>query len=431
MQFINNKIAILGLGEEGKDLLAFIKKNSRHSSIKVFDKIKTVNLENFDLIFRSPGFHRLSPMLKKAEKAGVKISSATKLFFELCPAKIIGVTGTKGKGTTSTLISQILKESSKKVYLAGNIGHSPLKLLGRLKPSDWVVLELSSFQLQDLNLSPKIAVGLNITSEHLDVHRSTAEYRKAKQNILAWQKSNDRAVLNADYPLTRSWQKLTKATTYWFSRQHKVKGSYVAKGKIYLHLKAKPIQVGSADKLQLRGEHNRENVTAAITASALAGAKVTAIKRAVFAFKGLEHRLELVRKVGGVNWYNDSFSTTPETAMAAIGSFSEPMTIILGGSEKGSNYRGLGRLIVKSRNLQTIILIGKTAGKIESAIKNAGKFNGKIIKGLRSMTAIVKMADKQSLPGGVVVLSPAAASFDMFKNYKDRGNQFKTAVKKL
>ena len=163
----------------------------------------------------------------------------------------------------------------------------------------------------------------------------------------------------------------------------------------------------------------------------MAGANVTAIKRAVFAFKGLEHRLELVRRVRGINWYNDSFSTTPETAIAAIGSFNEPMTIILGGSEKGSNYQSLGRLIVKSRNLKTIILIGKTAGKIESAIKKSGKFNGKIIRGLGSMPAIVKTAYKLGLSGEVVVLSPAAASFDMFKNYQDRGNQFKAAVKKL
>src|SRR3989304_1200450 len=159
MQFINNKIAILGLGEEGKDLLAFIKKNSRDCSIKVFDKIKTVNLENFDLIFRSPGFHRLSPMLKKAEKVGVKISSATKLFFELCPSKIIGVTGTKGKGTTSALIYEMLKKQGFDTYVGGNIGTPPLTFIEKLTPASWVVLELSSFQLQDLTKSPALPAG--------------------------------------------------------------------------------------------------------------------------------------------------------------------------------------------------------------------------------------------------------------------------------
>ena len=431
MQFINKRIAILGLGEEGRDLLSWLKKNSKNCNIKVFDKIKTANLTSFDIIFRSPGFYRLSPMMVKAEKTGAKILSATKLFFDLSPAKIIGVTGTKGKGTTSALITQILKAGGNKVKLAGNIGESPLKLIKNLKPSDWVVLELSSFQLQDLTVGPKIAVVLNVTREHLDVHRSTGEYRRSKQNILRYQASQDKAVLNADYAVTKSWSRLTQGKVYWFSRRHPVKGSYVLNGKISLNLTNKSAVVGLTKKLLLRGEHNWENVTAAITASALAGAKLPDIKKAVFSFKGLEHRLELVKSAKGVKFYNDSFSTTPETAMAAIKSFAEPMTLILGGSEKGSNYRQLGKLIVKSPQVKTLILVGRTANQIQKAVNRAGKFKGTMIKGLTSMKAIVASAFKKSLPGEVVVLSPACASFDMFINYQDRGEQFKAAVKKL
>lgn len=407
MQFVAKKIAILGLGDEGRDVLDWLKTNSRGCRIKVFDKIKTANLSGFDVIFRSPGFYRFSPMFIKAETAGAVISSATKLFFELCPAKIIGVTGTKGKGTTTTLIYEILKSSGKKAYLAGNIGKPMLKLLPKLKETDWVCLELSSFQLQDLTRSPHLAVVLNVTSEHLDVHKNTNEYRLAKTNILKYQQAADHAVLNADYPVTKKLAELTPAKIHWFSRRR-------------LSL--------DVSRIKLRGEHNRENIAAAMTAASLAGAPEKIITKTVYQFGGLEHRLEKVRTVGGVAFYNDSFSTTPETAIAAIKSFSEPMTLILGGSEKGSNYRQLGRVIVKTNNLTNLILIGKMAPRIRAAAKS---FGGRIVAGLTNMETIVKTARQISRPGSVVVLSPACASFDMFKNYKDRGEQFKLWVKKL
>ncbi len=407
MQFVDKNIAILGLGEEGRDVLGWLKTNSRGCKIKVFDKIKETDLAGFEIVFRSPGFYRLSPMLIKAEKAGAVITSATKLFFALCPAKIIGVTGTKGKGTTATLIYEILKSSGKKVYLAGNIGRPMLKLLPRLKPDDWVCLELSSFQLHDLTLSPHIAVVLNVTSDHLDVHKDIREYRLAKTNILRYQQASDYAVINADYKTTKKLAGLTPAKIHWFSRHH-------------LDL--------DRSRVKLRGEHNLENISAAMIAAGLAGAPKAIIVKTVYRFKGLEHRLELVRNVKGVTFYNDSFSTTPETAMAAVKSFSEPLTLILGGSEKGSDYRRLGRLIVKSKNVKTLILIGKTAPQIRAAVRG---FSGQMVNGLKDMRSIVKTAAKISRPNGVVVLSPACASFDMFLNYKDRGKQFKYWVNKL
>ena len=430
MQYLNKKIAILGFGLEANDLLNWLKHNSKNCSITIFDKnlkkdltlpsgdyqyslgpnYLKKDLTSFDLIFRSPGFYRLYPKLLQAEKAGAEILSATKLFFKLSKAKIIGVTGTKGKGTTISLIHQILKADHQQSYLAGNIGKPMLKLLPKLKPTDWVCLELSSFQLQDLTQSPHIALVLNITSEHLDVHQTTQEYRLAKSNILKFQKPTDHAVINQEYSATQKMAKLTQAQVHWFSKKN-----------LSLDL----------SKVQLRGEHNLENISAAITAVKLAGVKDQSILKAVYSFKGLEHRLQLVGEINKVRLYNDSFSTTPETAIAAIKSFSEPTTIILGGSDKGSDFRKLGQEIVKAKHLKTIILIGQMAPQIKSAINQAGGFKGKFITNLSNMKQIVKRALQQSLPGEVVALSPACASFDMFDNYKDRGEQFKKAVNNL
>ena len=407
MQFLNQKIAILGMGEEGRDLLAWLKKNTQNCRIKVFDKITTVNLTGFDIIFRSPGFWRLSPMFKKAEAKGTIISSATKLFFDLCLCPIIGVTGTKGKGTTASLITRILKRSGRSVYLAGNIGKPMLRLLPKLKATDWVCLELSSFQLQDLNKSPHIAAVLNITSDHLDIHQDVNEYRQAKTNILRYQKPDDYAVINGDYQTTKAMAALTKAKVSFFSRHD-------------LSLDQR--------RIQLRGEHNLENIAAAMVTSRLVGVSPATIKSAVYSFKGLEHRLELVKEVKGVKYYNDSFSTTPETAIAAIKAFTEPLIIILGGSDKGSDYAPLGQTISSRRNLKAIILIGKMAPTIRHSIHN---FSGQILSGGKTMIQIIKQAELLAKPGDVVVLSPACASFDMFLNYKDRGNQFKAYVKKL
>ncbi len=404
MQFVDKRVAILGLGEEGKDVFRWLKNNCKKCEVQIFDKVKTVDLKGFDVIFRSPGFYRLSSMLLDAEKAGAEITSATKLFFELCPAKIIGVTGTKGKGTTTTLIYEMLKAAGKTASIAGNIGKPMLELLPKLKPDNWVCLELSSFQLQDLTKGPNIAVVLNITSEHLDVHKDTAEYRKSKTNIVRFQKDSDYAVLNADYATTKALAQKTKAKVRWFSPS-----------KLTLDL----------TKVKLRGPHNLENIAAAMKAAEIAGVDRASMEKVVYSFAGLEHRLEPVRTVAGVQYFNDSFSTTPETAIAAIKSFSEPMTIILGGSDKGSDYTELGRVIGESRNVKNVILIGRMAPRIKAAIQN---FSGRVVAGGKNMGEIITTAEKLARPGEVVVLSPACASFDMFANYKDRGCQFKEQV---
>ena len=449
--FKDKKIAILGFGMEGRDLVRFLlnkearislfdKKPEEELNFSGIDKNKIAlstgeqyldsGLTDFDYVFRSPGVYRYIPEIIKAESRGVTIFSAIKLFFEVCPAKIIGVTGTKGKGTTSSLIYEILKSAGKDVYLAGNIGVPYLELLPKLTKESFVVLELSSFQLIDMESSPQIAVVLNITQDHLDWHEDLDEYIDAKKNIVKHQKDNDFAIISADYKVPESFSSLTKAKVLYFSRNKKVKGSFSSDGNVYLSTD-KEILLGGAKDLLLRGEHNLENVTAAVAAGGVLDISPQAIWKAVSSFKGLEHRLELVGTAKGISFYNDSFATGPQPTIAAVKSFSEPLTVILGGSEKGLDYKGLGEEISKVENLSSVVLIGRVGPKIKKALQAAG-YKGKMIDmGRASMDEIVGEAVLNTPQGGVILLSPAAASFDMFKDYKDRGKKFKSAVEAL
>ncbi len=355
---------------------------------------------------------------------------------------MIGVTGTKGKGTTATLISLMLKKSGRDVYLGGNIGTPPLDFLDKLNPSSFAVLELSSFQLEDLKVSPKIAVVLLITADHLvsqssespNYHKTVKEYVTAKKKLVQFQTISDTAVISADWETSLAMEKETAAEAYFFSRQREVKrGTFVQDKTIIFVEQGRKEDIISVSELLLRGEHNWENVCAAVTVAKLCKVENTAISSVLRTFRGLANRLEFVASAGGVNYYNDSFSTTPETAVASQRAFSEPLIIILGGSEKGSDYTELGRELHEAKNLKAVILIGNTAGKIESAVVRAGGFPPKIevIKNLPDMPSIVSAAAKISAPGDVVLLSPACASFDMFKNYKERGNQFTLGAKKI
>lgn len=448
----NKKLAILGLGINNIGLIGFLleqkisfticdkdleakKKYSKFAKSKLISwrlgKDYLKKLIDFNIVFRTPGLPYLTLALQQAKKKGVEISSQTKLFFDLCPCKIIGVTGTKGKGTTTTLIHNILKASGKKVYLAGNIGKDPFEFLAKLKKDDWVCLEISSFQLQDLHKSPHIGVVLMITQEHLDHHQTRKEYVESKTAIVKWQKKSDFAVVNFDYPSPRDFARMTRGRVYFFSRYGKVdKGVYVEDGKIILMDKKKKNIICKTSELKLRGQHNWENITAAITASYLVGAKLLMIKKKVVNFKGLEHRLELVSKKKGISYYNDSFATVPESTIAAVKSFKEPVILICGGSKKGSDYFLLGE-VIKNSSVKAVILIGKTAKKIKSEILKQVQDDITIIEGCKNMDEIFTAIKKVVRKGDVVLLSPACASFGMFKNYKDRGEQFKKDVKKI
>ena len=428
MDFKEKKIAVIGQGLEGESSAKFLKEKG--AEVTVLDQKQggkyLDGLEKYDLIVRSPGV-RLPELERKVSKD--KITSQTKLFFDLCPAPIIGVTGTKGKGTTASLIYEMLKAEGKDAYLGGNIGVPPFDFLNKLNKDSIVVLELSSFQLIDLHKSPHIAVVLMITSEHLDYHKDVLDYVSAKRNILRFQKSDDFAIINREYPASNESDVETNAKVYFVSREREIdEGCFARDGKIVIRTKERELPVFETKDLILRGEHNFENVCAAVMAAYLSGVSVKNIQNVLADFKGLEHRLELVGQVNGVEYYNDSFSTTPETAIAAIEAFEEPEILILGGSSKKSNFEELGQLISGKGNIKAIIGIGVEWPKIKEHIKSSSIL---IIEDATNMNQIVQAASKIALPGDVVLLSPACASFDMFKNYKDRGEQFKSEVHKL
>lgn len=412
MRFMNwsgKKVAFLGLGVDAADVEEWLR--TQGAEITILDEKKDPNafadLTTYDALVRSPGVYRYREEILAAEKAGVVVTSKMKIFFDVCPTKnIIGVTGTKGKGTTSTLIFEMLKAAGKEVYIGGNIGKGMFEHLDRITPETWIVLELSSFQLIDLHTSPHIAVTLMVTSDHLDWHKNIAEYVDAKSAIARFQTKDDVSIFNDQYP-------------------ESVRIGMLGEGK--------KVPVRRADwsaPARLRGEHNKENFAAAAAAARVAGVSEEGILAVVREFKGLEHRLEEVATVEGVTYYDDSISTTPDTAIAAMNAFAEPVVLLLGGSDKGADFTELGQAIAKASHVKGIVLIGATSEKIKASLHEAGA-DMPIKEGAETMHDAVLRARTMGVSGSAVVLSPACASFGMFKNYKDRGDQFKEAVLKL
>ena len=310
--------------------------------------------------------------------------------------------------------------------MTGNIGKvQPLDFLDDLKAGDLVVYELSSFQLLDLKKSPHIAVVLMSTSEHLDYHKNNREYLNAKTAISKFQQSDDFTIVNSDYPGSREIGSQGLGKKLYFSLKDASVDCFAKEDKLWLKSEGEPQAVMNVQDLQLKGAHNWENFCAAILAAHVSGAPLEAISQACRDFKGLEHRLEFVAEKQNIKFYNDSFSTTPETAIAAIKAFSEPLIIILGGSTKYSDFTQLAETILKSRNIKTLILIGEEAQKIRQAVEKRGKINSTILAAAKNMSEIFLQIRQVAVPGDVVLLSPACASFGMFKNYKDRGEQFK------
>lgn len=402
-------------------------------------------LTDFDLLIRTPGVRPNRPELEAARAAGVVITSQTQLFFDLSPATVIGVTGTKGKGTTASLIAAMLQADPAQqgsCYLAGNIGLDPFTFLDRLTPQDSVVLELSSFQLIDLHTSPHIAVVLGITSEHLDYHASLAEYVAAKTALVKFQSVSDFVVLNSDSPTTGSFAQLSRGQVWEASRIHPVdQGTFVrwtdvaqTAGDMILRTQDgdETLIISIAD-LKLRGKHNLENSTAAVAAAYLAGASLEAIRTALHDFAGYEHRLQLIGEVGGVACYDDSAATSPEPALAAVRSFTEPVHLIVGGATKHADFTELGQIIAQDSSVVTVTPLGNAeAIKIVAAIEVARqKTLPVILPETQTMDAAVRQALGQAKAGEVLLLSPAATGFDLFKNYVERGEQFSAAVHRL
>ena len=445
----NKRIAIFGLAQEGISALEYLasknditlidEKSEKEIDKQYFDNPlvrkaklhlgKSYKAEKFDLVVHSAGIRPDHPRIKKLKELGAKVTSPTKIFFDECPGQIIGVTGTKGKGTTSTLIYEILKTKFSQVFLAGNIGTPMLSILPKLNISSKIVLELSSFQLMDLQKSPHIAVILMVTSEHLNWHTNLNEYLKAKASIIKFQSENDFAVINADYKSSMKFVSKARSKIFLFSTITKVNGIFLLRDTIVSTIGTKE-QILSTKDILLPGAHNIQNVCAAVATAKIMGVENNKIVKVVKTFKGLEHRLQLVRDLNGVKYYNDSFSTTPETTIAAIASFSNPKILIIGGSSKNSDFTELVKVIYKEKTIRALILIGEEGKHINNLLKNFG-YSGRIVMGQKSMSQIIEACVKIAKKGDVVLLSPAAASFDMFKNYKDRGQQFIEEVNKL
>lgn len=471
-RFKGKKIAVLGLGIEGLSSAKFLVKNGAKVTILdkkkeeeidkdllkeardlgvnfIFGKDYLKNLDRYDLVVRSPGVKLSTIQNSEFRIQNSKIASQIKIFFDLCPCPIIGVTGTKGKGTTSSLIYEMLRKQGLDAYLGGNIGKPPLDFLDKLntqpastrkdsstRGGSKVILELSSFQLHDLTKSPHIAIMLMTTSEHLDYHKDIYEYVDAKRNILRFQSKDDFAIVNRDYPASNESDIHTEGKIYKVSRESIAQdGCYVDNGKIKARTtfgknKTRVLEIIKTSNILLPGKHNLENVCAAVMAALISGVSKENIVAVLKTFKGLEHRLELIREINGVRFYDDSFSTIPETTIAAIKAFKDPEILILGGSSKNSDFKELGEVISSVSNIKAIIGIGLEWHRIKAEFKISNlKF--KIVEGCKNMHEIVDKASKLAKRGDVVLLTPACASFGMFKNYKDRGNQFKEEVQNL
>jgi len=383
-------------------------------------------LAGCDKIVYSPSsFKNLQKVYGQDKNFWGKATTVQNLFFEnVATENIIGVTGTKGKGTTCTLIAKMLEAAGKKVYLGGNVGNSMLDFVNTVQASDWVVLELSSFQLHNFNHSPHIGVCLMVVPEHLDWHSTMAEYVQTKANLFKNQTAKDIAVYFADnkYSIKIAAVSPGKKVPYY-----KPPGAYVRSDGMIVVGDDKT-EVIHRSEVKLIGEHNLQNICAAATTVFEALGTIDKAKAVLHSFSGLEHRLGLVRELGSIKYYDDSFGTTPETAIVALKAFLEPKIIILGGSDKGSSFDELADTLVKS-NVRHAILIGETAGHLAKLLKNRNFTS--VTTGLTTMPEIVKAARKVAQPGDIVLLSTGCASFGLFADYKDRGNKFKQSVLQL
>lgn len=427
------KIAILGFGREGKAAYDYWSKmgydlvvHDNNESIKnsnninfVTGKDAFIDLDSYgyDLIVRSPGL--------RLEEESIKtpITSSTSEFMKVCPATIIGITGTKGKGTTSTLIYRILVESGIKSHLVGNIGTPALDELKNINKDDVVVYEMSSFQLYDVQKSPHVAVCLMVTEDHLDWHKNISEYHLSKGNIFKFQNEDDIAVHYADNKVSTDLAKLTKAKTqYTYGKNADVRienGWIVAFGKKIIETK----------KVALPGEHNIQNICAAIAGVWTYTQDIESIKRVLTTFIGLPYHIELVKEKEGIRYYNDSFSTNPTSAIAAVKSFEEPKVLFLGGFNKETSFNELATELTKTK-VRKVIAYGQTGKKIEEALNNSGIDNVEYMD-TKDFNKIIRAGLETAKAGDVVVFSPGCASFDMFKDYLDRGNAFNDALNNL
>ena len=396
---------------------------------------KSLGNLDFDIIFRTPGMNFLSEELTQAKNKGITVTSEMEVFFDICPCKIIGITGSDGKTTVTTLISEMLKRGNKKVHMGGNIGSPLLPKIDKIDSDDIVVVELSSFQLISMRKSPNVAVITNLSPNHLDVHKDMQEYIEAKKNIILHQNAFSNTILNLDNLITKDFKKYVRGKNIFFTRREKINnGVWLnSDGTIIFSDNYKNIPIISYKNIKLKGNHNLENYMASI-AAVYDEVTVEDIRYVAKNFSGVEHRIEFIKKINDVEYYNDSIASTPtRTISGTLSVFDKKIVLIAGGYDKNIPFDDLGKEIIKK--VKKLILLGSTSEKIYKSVISASKKNQKpsnieIIK-VSNMQEAVDYAYKTTSPGDIVVLSPACASFDLYKDFEIRGNHFKQLVQNL
>ncbi|MCL4352937.1 UDP-N-acetylmuramoyl-L-alanine--D-glutamate ligase [Patescibacteria group bacterium] len=441
-------VLLLGYGQESQSTHRYLKENHPDISISIADrnpkaepifdvdnaylgKDYLANLLGFDVIVRSPGIPVKTPELERAKETGIEITSAMNIFFSECLGATIGVTGTKGKSTTASLIEKILAQKYKDVRLVGNIGNPALDQLTDSGKETIFVVELSSYQLADLRFSPSYAVVLGILEEHLDYHGSLSEYVKAKQNIVTYQNTDNYVIFNGDNSLARSLAQNAESTKIAFSTKDKNEAIVYAKaGKIYYRPDAKnksnKTEIMNVSDIPLLGRGNLENVLAASACGMLFGITPKNIRKTVREFKALEHRLNFIGEKDGIRFYDDSLSTIPAATINALEALGENVeTLIAGGFDRGISFGELGEYLTHCK-LKNLILFPASGTRIWNAVKRHNK-NGNLPKkfNVSTMKEAVNTALANTSAGKICLLSPASPSFGIFKDYKDRGNQFR------
>jgi UDP-N-acetylmuramoylalanine--D-glutamate ligase len=451
----SKKVAVLGIGISNTPLIKYLARlgvditafdmADRENLADTLEKFEGLNikyslgknyldnLKGFDIIFKTPKVRFDIPELVRERENGALVTSEMEVFVDLCPAQIFAVTGSDGKTTTTTLIFNMLKAAGYNCWLGGNIGIPLLSKVDEVKEDDKVVLELSSFQLHTMTRSPSVAVVTNVSPNHLDVHKSMEEYVDAKKNIFRYQNSEGKVVLNYDNSITRSFAAEAVGNAVFFSRLNDLKnGAVVEDGMLVFKKPDKRVEIVKADEILLPGVHNVENYLAAISA-VIDYVSPETIRKVAATFKGVEHRMELVRELNGVKFYNDSIGTSPTRTIAGLKSFKQKVILIAGGYDKHIPYDDMGEIIAEK--VKRLILIGPTGPKIKQALEaeidKTGRGKNVDVIMCDTFESAVKNSYEGATDGDVIILSPASASFDLFKNFEERGNRFKEIVRSL
>jgi UDP-N-acetylmuramoylalanine--D-glutamate ligase len=452
MELNGKRVLVVGLGKSGVASALFLKKHGAKVSVsdtKSGDDLRNeipvlldhgIDVETGghgertfrgqDLIVVSPGVPVDAPPLVQARSLGENVIGEIELAAQFLPGPTVAITGSNGKTTTTTLTGEIMTAGGLPTLVGGNIGTPAISLAERAKNDTVIVLEVSSFQLETIQtFRPKVGVVLNVTPDHLDRHRTFEAYVDAKARLFENQQAGDFAVFNADDPTCVSMAKRMKAQVFWFSRQKEIQqGAWVHDGKILFRDKSGQREILQVSEIPLKGAHNLENVLAAVCAGALMGCAPEKIREAVRNFKAVEHRLEFVAKINGVDYYNDSKATNVDATIKALESFPSNIHLILGGKDKGSDYTVLNNLL--RERVKCVYTIGAAAAKIESQIVSS-KNGGPEVVHADTLENAIRKANAVAQPGDVVLLAPACASFDQFKNYEQRGKLFKEVVDQL